>query len=111
MALGSGMIAFLPGYAMIGVAAPILLVLSRLVQGFAIGEMRPSTMFMLESAPAGRRMFYASWQLASQNLCSLLMDLIGFALASGLSAQGLKDWGWRIPFALGKPRLPLRVKN
>jgi MFS family permease len=102
MALGSGMIAFLPGYATIGVAAPILLILSRLVQGFALGgEMGPSTMFMLESAPAGRRMFYASWQLASQNLSSLLMGLIGFALASGLTAQGLKDWGWRIPFALG----------
>ena len=68
MALGSAMISILPGYAAIGIWAPILLILARLFQGFAVGgEMGPATMFMLESAPAGRRMFFASWQLASQN--------------------------------------------
>lgn len=102
MALGSAMIAVLPGYGTIGVAAPILLVLARLVQGFAVGgEMGPSTMFMLEAAPPGRRMFYASWQLASQNLGALAYGLIGFLLASVLSRQSLNDWGWRLPFALG----------
>ncbi len=102
MALGSAMIAVLPGYATIGVAAPILLVLARLVQGFAVGgEMGPSTMFMLEAAPPDRRIFYASWQLASQNLGALSYGLIGFLLASALPKQSLNDWGWRVPFALG----------
>jgi MFS family permease len=102
MALGSAMIAILPGYSTIGVAAPILLVLARLLQGFAVGgEMGPSTMFMLEAAPPGRRIFYASWQLASQNLGSLAYGLAGFLLAVILSKQNLNDWGWRAPFALG----------
>jgi MFS family permease len=110
MALGSAMIAVLPGYATIGVAAPILLVLARLVQGFAVGgEMGPSTMFMLEAAPPGRRIFYASWQLASQNLGSLAYGLIGFLLASALSKQNLNDWGWRLPFALGVLIAPIGI--
>ncbi len=110
MALGSAMIAILPGYSTIGVAAPILLVLARLVQGFAVGgEMGPSTMFMIEAAPPGRRIFYASWQLASQNLGALSYGLIGFLLASVLSKQSLSDWGWRIPFALGILIAPIGV--
>ncbi len=110
MALGSAMIAILPGYSTIGVAAPILLVLARLVQGFAVGgEMGPSTMFMVEAAPPGRRIFYASWQLASQNLGALAYGLIGFLLASALSKQNLYDWGWRAPFALGILIAPIGI--
>ena len=72
MALGSALIAVLPGYASIGIWAPILLILARLMQGFAVGgEMGPATMFLLEAAPPNRRIFYGSWQLASQNLASL----------------------------------------
>ncbi len=102
MALGSAMIAVLPGYASIGALAPILLVVARLFQGFAVGgEMGPATMFMLEGAPAGRRIFYGSWQLASQNLGSIGVGLTGFLLASLLSKSTMNEWGWRAPFALG----------
>ncbi len=102
MALSSGMIAFLPGYASIGVLAPILLVSARVVQGFAVGgEMGPATMFMLESAPKGRRLFYGSFQIASQNIAQLAVGLSGFLLATALTPQNLDAWGWRVPFALG----------
>jgi MFS family permease len=102
MALSSALVAFLPGYATIGVLAPIILVLARLVQGFAVGgEMGPATMFMLESAPLGRRTFYGSWQIASQNMSSVVVGLTGFLLASLLSEQSLNGWGWRLPFVLG----------
>ena len=110
MALGSGMIAILPGYATIGAAAPILLVLARLVQGFAVGgEMGPSTMFLVEAAPPGRRVFAASWQLASQNLGALTYGVVGFVLALAMSKQVLNDWGWRLPFALGVLIAPVGV--
>jgi MFS family permease len=110
MALGSGMIAILPGYATIGAAAPILLVLARLVQGLAVGgEMGPSTMYMIEAAPPGRRIFYASWQLASQNLGALAYGLIGVLLALALSKQNLEGWAWRLPFAAGVLIAPVGV--
>jgi MFS family permease len=102
MAIGSGIIAFTPGYQTIGVLAPILLIIARLFQGFAVGgEVGPATMFLLEAAPADRRMLFASWQLASQNLSSLLGGSIGLLLALALSQSSLNDWGWRVPFAFG----------
>ena len=110
MALGSGMIAILPGHQTIGVAAPILLVLARLIQGLAVGgEMGPSTMYMIEAAPPGRRIFYGSWQLASQNLGALAYGLTGAVLALILSKQNLDDWGWRLPFALGVLIAPVGI--
>ena len=102
MAIGSGMIAATPGYAAIGAWAPILLILARLLQGFAVGgEVGPATMFLLEAAPANRRMFFSSWQFASQNLGALASGLIGFLLALALSKSSFNDWGWRVPFAIG----------
>lgn len=114
MGAGSALIAFLPGYATIGVLAPIILVLARLIQGFAIGgELGPATMFMIESAPPGRRIAYGSWQIASQNLASLLVGITGFLLASLLSEGSLNGWGWRLPFMLGILVLPvgLYIRN
>jgi MFS family permease len=102
MAIGSGVIAATPGYAAIGVWAPILLILARLLQGFAVGgEVGPATMFLLEAAPANRRMFFGSWQFASQNLGALASGLIGLLLALALSKSSFNDWGWRVPFAIG----------
>jgi MFS family permease len=94
MAVGSGVIAATPGYATIGVWAPVLLILARLLQGFAVGgEVGPATMFILEAAPKGRRMLFASWQLASQNLGSLASGLIGFLLALALAQSSYTGWG------------------
>ena len=110
MAMGSALIAVTPGYAAMGVWAPILLIVARLLQGFAVGgEVGPATMFMLEAAPPSRRMVFASWQLASQNLGSLVSGLLGVLLALALSKSSLNDWGWRVPFALGVLIAPVGV--
>ncbi len=110
MAIGSATIAVTPGYAAIGIWAPILLILARLLQGFAVGgEVGPATMFMLEAAPANRRMASSSWQLASQNLGSLAGGLIGFGLALALSKSSYSGWGWRVPFAIGVLIAPVGV--
>jgi MFS family permease len=110
MAVGSGVIALTPGYQTIGVLAPILLIIARLFQGFAVGgEVGPATMFLLEAAPRDRRMLFASWQLASQNLSSLLGGLIGLLLAVALSQSSLNNWGWRVPFAFGVLIAPVGV--
>jgi MFS family permease len=102
MALGSGMIGLLPTYGQIGLFAPLLLVLARLIQGFSAGgEMGPATTYLLESAPAGRQCFYGSWQLASQNIGSIISGIIGIILALLISGPMMNDWGWRVPFLLG----------
>jgi MFS family permease len=102
MALGSGLIGVLPTYAEIGIAAPILLVLARVIQGFSTGgEMGPATAFLLESAPPRRQCLYGSWQLASQNIGTIISGTIGVILAIFLSAEATNGWGWRIPFLLG----------
>ncbi len=110
MAIGSALIAVTPGYRTIGVWAPILLILARLLQGFAVGgEVGPATMFMIEAAPPERRMFVASRQIASQNLGSLASGLIGVVLALLLTKSSYNDWGWRVPFALGVLVAPVGV--
>ncbi len=87
-----------------------LLIVARLLQGFAVGgEVGPATMFLLEAAPPTRRMLYASWQLASQNLGSLASGLIGVVLALALSKSSFNDWGWRVPFAIGVLIAPVGV--
>jgi MFS family permease len=78
------------------------LILARLLQGLAVGgEVGPATMFLLEAAPANRRMFFGSWQFASQNLGALASGLLGVLLALALSKSSFNDWGWRVPFAIG----------
>lgn len=102
MAIGSGMIGLLPTYAEIGVLAPILLVFARLLQGFSTGgEMGPATTYLLESAPAHRKYFFGSWQLASQNMGSLISGLIGLLVALLITPQATDSWGWRLPFLFG----------
>jgi MFS family permease len=102
MALGSGMIGVLPTYAQIGALAPVLLVVARLIQGFSAGgEMGPATTYLLETAPAGRKCFFGSWQLASQNIGGIISGSIGVILALVLSPEATDGWGWRIPFLLG----------
>jgi MFS family permease len=102
MALGSGMIGALPTYAQVGVLAPVLLVLARLLQGFSTGgEMGPATTYLLESAPHERRCFFGSWQLASQNMGSIISGLVGLLLSFLITPAATDSWGWRVPFLLG----------
>ena len=110
MAVGTAIIAVTPGYGSIGVMAPILLIVGRLLQGFAVGgEVGPATMFLIEAAPPGRRMLFASWQLASQNLGVLVSGVIGVLLALALSKASYSDWGWRVPFAFGVLVAPVGI--
>ena len=60
------------------------------------GEVGPATMFVLEAAPADRRMLFASWQLASQNLGSVAGGILGVLLALALTKQNYAAWGWRV---------------
>ncbi|PXX42939.1 putative MFS family arabinose efflux permease [Aquitalea magnusonii] len=103
-------LAITPGYAQIGVAAPVIVVLCRLVQGLALGgEVGPSTAFLIEAAPPGRRGLFGSWQLGSQGLATLVAGLLGMGLSASLSQEQLQSWGWRLPFALGLLLIPLAI--
>lgn len=89
-------------------AAPIILVLARLVQGLALGgEVGPSTALLLEAAPVGRGGAYVSWQGASQGMASLLAGLAGLTLALVLNEDQLSAWGWRLPFLFGLLIVPV----
>jgi MFS transporter, MHS family, citrate/tricarballylate:H+ symporter len=100
-------LALTPPHSRIGIAAPILVLLFRMVQGFALGgEVGPTTAFLLESAPPGRRGFYTAFQFWTQDLSVLIAGLVGFTLSSLLSEQQLQDFGWRISFLLGAVIVP-----
>ncbi|MGU7784923.1 MFS transporter [Burkholderia sp. PU8-34] len=110
MAVGTAAMAVLPGYQTIGIAAPILLVCTRLVQGLAWGgEAGPATTYMLESAPSGQRGTYACWQLATQGFATIAAGVCGYLLTVSLSEADLYAWGWRVPFAFGLLVLPIGV--
>jgi MHS family proline/betaine transporter-like MFS transporter len=101
MMAGTLIIAVLPTYATIGIAAPLILVCARLLQGFSAGgEFGSATAFLAEHVP-GRRGFFASWQIASQGLTTLLAALFGTFLNAGLSGAQMMAWGWRVPFCFG----------
>ncbi len=101
MMVGTLIIAVLPAYAQIGLAAPLVLVAARLMQGFSAGgEFGSATAFLAEHVP-GRRGFYASWQIASQGLTTLLAAGFGVVLTGSLSHAQLTAWGWRVPFWFG----------
>lgn len=100
-------LALTPSRAVIGIAAPLLVVFLRMLQGFALGgEIGPTTAFLLEVAPPERRGFYTAFQLATQSLAVLISGLVGFALASTLSGQHMQDFGWRLAFLLGSLTVP-----
>ena len=102
MALGILLIAFVPGYAKIGVLAPLLVLVGRLVQGFSAGaELGGVSVYLSEMAPPGREGFYVSWQSASQQVAVVFAALLGAALSASLSHSELARWGWRVPFLVG----------
>jgi len=102
MAGGTVMIGLLPTYAAIGAAAPLLLVVARLIQGFSAGgEWGGSTAFMVEWAPEGKRGWYGSFQQMSVAAGLLLGSGMGALLTTILTEEQVFDWGWRIPFLLG----------
>ncbi|ACD17705.1 MFS transporter [Paraburkholderia phytofirmans] len=101
MMVGTFTMAVMPPYASIGIAAPILILLARLVQGFAVGgEFGSATAFMVEHS-ASRRGYYASWQFASQGLAAITAAAFGSLLTAWMPPAQLNDWGWRLPFVFG----------
>ncbi len=110
MAFGTVVIGLLPTYDSIGVMAPILLVMCRLVQGFAAGgEWGGSTAFIVEWAPRNRRGYFGSFQQASVAGGLLLGSAVAAICSSLLSADAMASWGWRVPFLLGGVLIPLGV--
>jgi MFS family permease len=102
MALGTGLIAVAPPYAAIGMAAPALILVARLLQGFAVsGEFASATAMLVEVAPRGRRALYASTQMATQVLTAGLASGMVLALSLLLPQPAVESWGWRLVFALG----------
>jgi MFS family permease len=102
MTAAIALIAFAPTYAAIGVAAPLIIVVARLLQGLATGgEFASATVFLIESAPAGRQGLYGSWQMVGQCLAALLGALIGALITRALPPAALDSWGWRVPFLFG----------
>jgi MFS family permease len=96
-----------PSYAAIGPAAPVLVVLIRLVQGFALGgEVGPTTAFLLEAAPLKQRGLYTAMQSISQNAAALAAGIVGFIIASVLNTAQIDAFGWRIAMLLGAAVLP-----
>jgi len=101
-------IALTPSYGTIGIAAPILVILFRLIQGFALGgEVGSSTSFLVEAAPVDRRGLYVSLQKVGQDAAFLVAGLIGFGLSSFLTDAELSSWGWRVVFIVGALTVPL----
>lgn len=108
MTTGTLALAVTPAYATIGDAAPLLIVVARLVQGLALGgEVGPSSAFLVEAASERRRGFFSAWQSASQGVAFLVAGLLGAGLTAVLTPAQLQDWGWRVPFALALPLLPI----
>jgi MHS family citrate/tricarballylate:H+ symporter-like MFS transporter len=102
MAMGTIIIAFCPTYARIGVAAPIIVLIGRLLQGFSAGvELGGVSVYLSEIATPGNRGFYTSFQSASQQVAIFVAAIIGFTLNETMPAATIAEWGWRIPFFIG----------
>ncbi|PVZ16517.1 MULTISPECIES: MFS transporter [unclassified Pseudomonas] len=102
MMIGTAMITFVPSYQSIGLAAPALILVARMLQGFSTGgEFGAATAFMVEHSGSDRRGFFASWQLSTQGLATVLAAGVSALLSATLSDAQLNEWGWRVAFGLG----------
>ena len=102
MSIGIFSIACMPGYATIGLLAPLLVVVGRLLQGFSAGmELGGVSVYLSEIATPGHKGFYVSWQSGSQQIAVMTAASIGVVLNSLLPAEKMERWGWRVPLLLG----------
>jgi MFS family permease len=107
MSVGIISIACMPGYATIGLLAPLLVLIGRLLQGFSAGmELGGVSVYLSEIATPGHKGFYVSWQSASQQVAVMFAALVGVLLSIKLPPQKMMQWGWRIPLLLGCAILP-----
>jgi len=101
MMIGTTLMVVTPGYATIGIAAPVIITIARLLQGFSVGgEFGSAVSFLVEHA-GDRKGYSASWQWASTGIISVIVALFGVVLTTYLSHEQLLDWGWRIPYVFG----------
>ncbi|PZP33885.1 MAG: MFS transporter [Roseateles depolymerans] len=102
MASGTALVAFVPGYETLGLLAPALVLIGRLLQGLSAGvELGGVSVYLAEIAPPGRQGFYVSWQSGSQQLAIIVSALLGYGLNQWLDKPTIDAWGWRIPFFVG----------
>lgn len=107
MASGTVLIALVPGYATIGLLAPTLVLLGRLLQGFSAGaELGGVSVYLAEIATPGHKGFYTAWQSASQQVAIVMAAALGYGLNQWLTPAELADWGWRVPFLIGCSIVP-----
>ena len=108
MAVGTVVIAICPTYATIGIAAPIIVLLARLLQGFSAGvELGGVSVYLAEIATPGNRGFYTSFQSASQQVAIFVASILGYILSESMPAATVAAWGWRIPFFVGCLIIPV----
>jgi MFS transporter, MHS family, citrate/tricarballylate:H+ symporter len=108
MAAGTVVIAFCPTYATIGIAAPVIVLLGRLLQGFSAGvELGGVSVYLAEISTPGNRGFYTSFQSSSQQVAIFVASILGFILSEWMPADTVAAWGWRIPFFVGCLIIPL----
>jgi MHS family proline/betaine transporter-like MFS transporter len=101
MMIGTTLMVVTPGYATIGIAAPVIITIARLIQGFSVGgEFGSAVAFLVEHA-GERRGYSASWQWSSTGIISVIVAIFGLTLTTLLTHQQLVDWGWRIPYVFG----------
>ena len=107
MAMGTILIACVPGYATIGLLAPALVLIGRLLQGFSAGvELGGVSVYLAEMATPGNKGFYVAWQSGSQQVATMAAAIIGYVLNQTLMPAEVSAWGWRIPFFIGCAIVP-----
>ena len=107
MAVGTVLLAFTPGYASIGLAAQLLVLFGRLVQGFSAGaELGGVSVYLSEMATPGHKGFYVSWQSASQQVAVIVAAALGYVLHVAFAQSTVDHWAWRIPFFFGSLIVP-----
>jgi MFS transporter, MHS family, citrate/tricarballylate:H+ symporter len=111
MSIGIFSIACMPGYATIGLLAPLLVLVGRLLQGFSAGmELGGVSVYLSEIATPGHKGFYVSWQSGSQQLAVMFAALVGVVLSAKLPPEKMTAWGWRVPLLLGCLIIPFLFK-
>ena len=102
MASGTVLIVLVPGYETIGLFAPALVLIGRLLQGFSAGaELGGVSVYLAEIATPGHKGFFTSWQSGSQQVAIIVAAALGYALNQWMAPGVIADWGWRIPFFVG----------
>lgn len=110
MAVAITIMTFAPTYATIGIAAPLIVLLARILQGLSVGgEFSSATVFLVEHAPPNRKGLYGSWQMSSQGVAFLLAGLVGFGVTSQFPPAELEAWAWRLPFLIGLLIVPVAL--